>query len=225
MKQVTNLDELPDPAFRQRLGTVVRSFHSRRQAAEAAGVSVDALTRYLKGNNQPPFAAIVRLAKEANVSLDWLAGGEGAPPSIEDGSFRLPALSECTPEGEMLPAGIGHCTANLSVSRNWLCHALQTDPYRLAVCTVVDESMSPGLNPGDLVIVERGDAHPAGDGIYAITMNGAFLIKRLQIRPDGRLAFHSDHPAYQSFEIDREQLPGSGLYIHGHVIWCGRRLP
>lgn len=41
------------------------------------GVSSAALQRYIKGENEPPFAALARLCAAADVRLDWLATGEG----------------------------------------------------------------------------------------------------------------------------------------------------
>ncbi len=41
------------------------------------GVSTDALQRYIREENMPPFDAAVRLCKASGVRLEWLASGEG----------------------------------------------------------------------------------------------------------------------------------------------------
>ncbi|MEA5446755.1 S24 family peptidase [Gammaproteobacteria bacterium AB-CW1] len=224
MEQELDNREFSGPIFRQRLESVVRRFPSRRQAARVAGVSVDALARYLKGSNQPGFAPVARLARATGISLDWLAGGSDRAPEQEQGIFRVPILNECQPDRDTLAEGVGHCPASLAISRRWLYYALEVEPERLAICSVMDESMSPRLTPGDLLVLERHREHPTCDGLYAISMNGAFLVKRVQLRPGHQLQFHSDHPAYESFELSRRKLAESGLYIHGRVVWLGRKI-
>jgi transcriptional regulator with XRE-family HTH domain len=61
----------------QRLALVVGRTGSQAAAAELAGVSLSQFKRYLAGENQPAFEAMVRLAAGARVDLNWLARGEG----------------------------------------------------------------------------------------------------------------------------------------------------
>jgi transcriptional regulator with XRE-family HTH domain len=64
--------------FSCRLRHVADHFPTRRDAALAAGISVDQLTRYLRGENQPSFQAMHKLCAAAHISLVWLATGNGA---------------------------------------------------------------------------------------------------------------------------------------------------
>jgi DNA-binding phage protein len=63
--------------FIDRLRIVIDRFGTRKTAAEIAGVSLDAIIRYLRGENQPSFMAISRLSESAGVSMHWLYNGEG----------------------------------------------------------------------------------------------------------------------------------------------------
>jgi hypothetical protein len=47
------------------------------EAAEIAGVSLDAVVRYLRGENQPGFLIVGRLCEAASMSMHWLATGQG----------------------------------------------------------------------------------------------------------------------------------------------------
>lgn len=50
---------------------------TRKSAASAMGVSVDALQRYIREDNMPAFDAVARLCAAAHVRMEWVATGEG----------------------------------------------------------------------------------------------------------------------------------------------------
>jgi transcriptional regulator with XRE-family HTH domain len=60
-----------------RISAAIDEIGSQALAAHAAGVSVSTLQRYVRGDVAAPFKALAGLAREAQVSLDWLATGEG----------------------------------------------------------------------------------------------------------------------------------------------------
>lgn len=64
-------------AFVDRLRVVMDRLGTRREAAEIGGVSLDAVIRYLRGENQPGFMVISRLTEAAGISMRWLATGQG----------------------------------------------------------------------------------------------------------------------------------------------------
>lgn len=47
---------------------------TQRECAEITFVSKNAYIRYEKGEREPPFDVIIRLAKHYNVSIDYIAG-------------------------------------------------------------------------------------------------------------------------------------------------------
>lgn len=61
----------------RRISAVVKRYQSVKLAAESAGKSPDQIAAYRKGENEPSFLVMARLADRASVSLDWLATGEG----------------------------------------------------------------------------------------------------------------------------------------------------
>lgn len=63
--------------FVDRLRVVMDRLGTRRSAAETGGVSLDAVIRYLRGENQPGFMVVSRLTEAANISMRWLATGQG----------------------------------------------------------------------------------------------------------------------------------------------------
>lgn len=61
----------------RRLEAAVEMIGSNGVAAEAGGVSVSTLQRYIRGEVSAPFVALAGIARRSGVSLDWLATGEG----------------------------------------------------------------------------------------------------------------------------------------------------
>jgi hypothetical protein len=104
---------------------------------------------------------------------------------------------------------------------SWL-RGLRLDPAQLSVIQVVGDSMSPTLDDGDDILVDRGDAAPGlRDGIYVLRLDGALNVKRLIVdRARGRVSVKSDNPAYTSWPT----LDLSRLDVIGRVVWAGRRL-
>jgi len=60
-----------------RINAIVLLYQFKRDAAEACGVSVEQLKRYVRGISAPPFDVLARLAAGKSINLNWLATGEG----------------------------------------------------------------------------------------------------------------------------------------------------
>ena len=94
-------------------------------------------------------------------------------------------------------------------------------PGRLSIIRVDGDSMAPALSDGDDILVDRDDA--AGrlrDGIYVLRVEDALIVKRLGLRPDGRVSIRSDNPAYPGWP----DTDPAAIDIVGRVVWVGRRL-
>lgn len=66
-----------------RISAIINAYPSKTAAARAAGVTVEQLSRYVKGVNRAPFDTIFRLCAPIGVSLDWVATGR-PPPATEN---------------------------------------------------------------------------------------------------------------------------------------------
>ncbi len=88
-----------DSGLNSRIKDAINLFSSKKQASEVAGVTVEQLNRYCKGESTPSFTALSRLAGAVGVSLEWLATGEGE---------MRPAGSQSTPpaDGDGIPQAL-----------------------------------------------------------------------------------------------------------------------
>jgi transcriptional regulator with XRE-family HTH domain len=71
-------------AMGKRISDVCAIIGNQMQAAIVAGVSISTLQRYIRGEVDPSLEGMVRIARQAGISLDWLATGEGPRrPSVD----------------------------------------------------------------------------------------------------------------------------------------------
>lgn len=65
------------PGIGCRIAAAADRLGTRRSAAEAMGVSTDALQRYIREENAPAFEVVARLCVAARVRMEWVATDQG----------------------------------------------------------------------------------------------------------------------------------------------------
>lgn len=93
---------------------------------------------------------------------------------------------------------------------------LKVSASGLFLMKVAGASMSPTLQGGDVIMVNRSDTRLA-DGIYVIQVDQEMRVKRLQTLPGGQVMVISDNRAFDAFNV-----PASELAVVGRVVWFGR---
>ncbi len=165
-----------DHDFVGRLRHVADLLGNRKVAAKAANVSLDQLTRYLRGENQPAFSAMAGLCEAAGIRLDWLAKGQGLE-RIEDESLtnldhhRLTSV----PMVGMLECGL----AGWFQPVNWEIEtSLEiTDPKAFAVLAHGLSMVPEGIKQGFVCICSPGVPPAKGDVIHVKRTDGYTTIK------------------------------------------------
>lgn len=87
---------------------------------------------------------------------------------------------------------------------------------------VEGDSMSPTLESGDQVMINRRDKNPANGGIFAIHDSDALVVKRVEKIPTtepAKLKLISDNKNHGSYEV-----LASDTNIIGRVVWYARRI-
>lgn len=145
------------------------------------------------------------------------ARGRAAMPEL----FAVPRLSLGASAGPGALDQDEAASGTIGFDPRWL-RALGGRPDMLSIIRVAGESMTPTLNDGDDIMVDRGDdAARLRDGIYVLRMDDLLMVKRLALTPrPGRIAIRSDNPLYPAFE----DVDADDVTIVGRVIWAGRRV-
>lgn len=233
---------IPDAGIGKRIDEACRAIGGREDAAKAAGVSAGMLRRYIRGESTPPFDAIVKLARAAGVSLDWMADGAELPsptrptPS-QRGSLVLDTLGKPVDLNEFVfiprysvKAAAGHGqvvtdeapTHTMAFRRYWIENYLRANPTDLSVLSVKGDSQQGVLNDRDAILIDRAQT-AASAGLYVLRIDGDVMVKTLQRLPGGILRVSSANPAYVPFEVNMERPPADFAII-GRVVWFGRQV-
>jgi phage repressor protein C with HTH and peptisase S24 domain len=227
-------------AFIARLQTVLRHWPSADRLARATGVSPSAFRKWLRGEAEPSRERLVALAQAASVPVGWLANGDGPEPRIQGAATTsrargaaiplddrierekfvvLPKRPEAAAAGSESPAP-PHVAEFIAFRRDWVRAALGIEPDQLIVEIALGESMEPGIQDGDLLLVDTTDKRFHSFGVYVVEISGERLVKRVQPKLDGSLSLISDNQAYEIEHVPPEQA--ETIKIVGRVLWtCG----
>lgn len=178
------------------------------------------------------------MARAAEVTIEWLATGEGPMQPGGKADHLEPAgglpgddLDFCYVPVYDAAASAGHgavidqeqVSRVIGFRQDWLRSEFQASPQDLFLIHVAGESMEPTLRPGEIILVDKRMTHVASDGIYLVRLDDSVLVKRLQKLPKGVIRVTCDNAAYQSFTISPTDPPDD-FAILGRIIWAGRRL-
>lgn len=228
--------------FHARLNLLLPGFKSVRAFATASGVSQTGLQRLINGG-EPTLSTLVALARAAQVSIEWLATGEG-PMRRESAPACVPAPAPCLDtlgnpvnldDFVFIPrfnlqaaAGYGSSSEgerpvfSMAFRRYWVQNYLHASARDLSVISVKGDSMEGVLNERDVILVNHADTQPR-HGLYVLRLNNDLVVKRVQPLPGGRIQVSSANESYLAFELDLHTL-GQDVAIIGRVVWFGRQI-
>ena len=93
-------------------------------------------------------------------------------------------------------------------------------PEHIKILKAAGESMTPTINPGDMVWLDTSYSSPAADGIYLLDTSSDCIIKRLQTNPfDNSVEVSSDNKSYKTFTTTDYKK----LSICGKIILIARK--
>jgi len=104
----------------------------------------------------------------------------------------------------------------LAFRADWVRSSLGVNPDRLAVISVMGDSMEPYLSDGDLILIDLSCTRIESDSIYIIQAGGALLVKRVQRRLDGAVVVRGDNEKYAPEIYRSDQL--DSLSVIGRLV-------
>jgi hypothetical protein len=179
------------------------------------------------------------LAREAGVTLDWVATGYHVRPDLTEHPRREGELSEAMGGGfgglpgfsRLLPlkpetVAVGGRSierwmpSDIAVSAQWLDSdfGLTSDTARYAEAG--DGGMAPLIGKGALLIVDTRPARPRS-GIYLVSVGDELLPRRLSRLPSGSADLIADADPRWHFPLPEPQDGGPELY---RIVWAGQAL-
>ncbi|MEF8889607.1 MAG: S24 family peptidase [Desulfohalobiaceae bacterium] len=165
-----------------------------------------------KHKDQVPHRWIVTLSRELKLNADWLARGQGSPylePREEESSpVRLTRVEpRFNAEGEW-EAPEDRAPRELQFDADFL-SGLGL-PESMVVLTVREEAMQPEIRPGDLVLVDQSSRSIRPGRIYALSMEGEVVVRRLERLPQ-RIVLYADNEIYPARDVQASEWESIGL--------------
>jgi len=233
---MNNPDLFPD-RLREAIGA-----ESVRTFALRCGISEGAIRKYLASSSEPGMSALTAIAKEAGVTIAWLATGEGpmrhcdkvGSGTVAEVANHYASAKDLEAEYSLVPrydvaASAGHGSIihseqvvdHLAFKTKWLRGDMGLEPDKLALITAKGDSMEPTIRDRDLLLVDTREK-PVSDGVYVLRLEGSLIAKRIQRDLQGGLIVRSDNPAYPELRASKDQV--GLLEIVGRIVWTGGRL-
>jgi hypothetical protein len=208
--------------FHERLRLVIDALGTRREAAEIAGVSLDAVVRYLRGENQPGFLIVGRLCEAAKMSMHWLATGQGKP-ALNDNKDPLPIASGFPVLGFAETKETGWYAPQNSTLQTTLD---MNDPNAFATVVHGQGLIPEGLQPGFMCICSPMMKPLAGDIVHLKRFDGLCAL-RLFLREEGEwlvLKSYTDADAKGSQRSFEDKVKRSTISQMSPVVFVKRKL-
>lgn len=216
----------------ERLASLMREQNvSQSELARRVGVSQQTIGKLVTGASSGS-RHIGRIAEELQTTPAYLAGQVEDP---KEGAMLLPTedviadlLDLVTIDEIDLAFGLGETyTDHVSVEttrrrfpRAWLSTLTDAAPAHLVFARGRGDSMMPTLLDGDIVLIDKTQStFREQDVLWAVLMGDAAMIKRLRMRPSGRIALLSDNPM-----VPPDEVAQSEIRIVGRVVFIGRRM-
>ena len=186
----------------------------------------------------------ISVARATSVRLEWLATGEGPmlaapgeagpapaagrhadqqlvtmqhPGAAPPGYVLLPLVEAKAAAGSSGSLDSDKVVDFLAFSEDWVRNTLHRRPQNLALLEATGDSMDPTIRDGDILLVDTSVRDIQSSRVYVLQVNGALLVKRIQVRLDGSLVVKSDNPSYEPEVVRPDER--SPLRILGQVVW------
>ena len=209
--------KLSDTNLRENLNSLLKNHNiTLLDVCKYLHINYKSFTNSFYTDTLPKLDSIIPLSKYFNVSVDYLLGSGG---DVLESIHLTPFFDQ------KLSAGPGQEPIDLDEVKKYPvpCNMIKHYDKRLLRCAEVrgDSMKEENLCNGDIAVFQSKLIE--GNGIYVLSINGNFFVKRLDFNPlTKKVTVISANKNYQSYEVSIED---EGLIIHGKVIgWIHQNL-
>ena len=206
--------------FGERMRYLLDLFESRPEAARIADVTPEHLASYISEKAAPRFEAVARLAMAKNVSMEWLATGEGRAGggAVADGFAVIPVLDRETSSGPGSYPLADEVREHLAFSRAWLRSAIRVPEDRLVLVYNRGHDNEPAILDGEMLLLAKG-LEKIEDGWHVFDIGGRLMTMFVRYSLDGRVGLSTLRTEAKPEFFPAEEALAKVL---GRVRWRGR---
>lgn len=184
---------------------------SKTDLWKGCGVSSSTVSTWFNGRNQNINGGnLLKAANVLGVHPLWLANGQGDMCSTNqsENNLLIPSLN---------PLDQSQTIFELKINQSWLLKQFgKTTIDSFSHLNIVDDTMSPQLNPGDYVLIDTSASSYNADGLYAVRISKKIYIRRIQHQGGGNLLIKCDNSVYENQTLNKDH---SDKTIVGKAIW------
>ncbi|MEA5444714.1 S24 family peptidase [Gammaproteobacteria bacterium AB-CW1] len=194
--------------------------------ARETGIPRRTLETYLSGNAEPKASRLASIARAAGVSAHWLLTGEGPEregdlgPAVDFVALEQPAVADPAESNQDLQGGRSE-PLWIAFQPDWLRERGWNEKH-LRLLESRSDCMTPTVQDGALLLVDASHDELSEDGLYVLEVDGALLVRRIQLDVEGGVLATNDNPAYREQYLRQERK--SDLSVFGKVVWVGNPL-
>ncbi len=192
---------------------------TQEELAEILGVSQSAVGHYVSGRRNPRKELMEKIADVLEVSLDWLAGKVDVPPVGQRDFFSVPILEiSAVIEDFSHNHGAKKAIAYTPISTSWIAEQGYL-AQKLCAIIVDDDAMSPKLNAGDIVVINRESETLINGGVFTLLVNGELHLRRAVRCFDNSWVIACDNTSNLAYR-DQKLLDSeiNNIQIIGHAV-------
>ncbi|EFM88717.1 putative phage repressor [Actinobacillus pleuropneumoniae] len=233
--------KINDPEFAERLQWILKEKFNGNNSefSRAVGIAITSLNRWLIGEADPSRSNLIKTAKAAGVSLEWLATGKESQQQPQQGIVerafeRLKGFSDemvsMVDSFFSINVSAGFGSFNEGVTKpdgqepysNELLQKLGVQAEYCGVFWARGRSMHPTISDGDQMLVSFKHKEVIGNNIYLVQNGDSVWVKRVKILWDGVELISDNKDEYAPIKITADEA--QNLQIIGQVFHTGHSL-
>lgn len=192
-----------------------------KQLSEGVGVTYEMARRYTLGSAKPRDDKMERVAevvKSTPVYLDYGVRADGTVDKMATDTVTVRQIEAFASAGNgYINNPFPEVIRSIEIPQDRIYEMFGRRTLEGVVIINADgDSMTPTLNPKDLLFIDTKVGQFTGDGIYVFNFEGSTFIKRLQKVKGRKLAVISDNDFYPPFHIEEHEM--HELYFHGKLL-------
>ncbi|HDR1418902.1 TPA: LexA family transcriptional regulator [Pasteurella multocida] len=204
--------------------------------ASAVGVAQASLARWVKGEADPSRTNLIKIAEVADVSLQWLATGEGemlkgaestsqkiSAPAPESNVVMIPSYSSV-----QVSAGFGSFNDGVTKPDDHipypapLLQKLGVKPQFAAVFWANGTSMRPTIDDKDQMLVDLSRKEIKGNNIYLVQSESSVWVKRVKMNWNSVELISDNQEEYKPIILSKDEA--EKLQVIGLVTHIGKNM-
>ena len=184
------------------------------ELAKRLGLSTSAIGMYERGEREPDFEKLEKIASYFNVNMNFLLGKEVVISDHSIVGIKIPVLGK-------VAAGIPITAVENILDYEEISSDMAASGDYVAL-QIKGRSMEPRMWEGDVVIVRRQDTIENGEIAVVMVDGDEATVKKVQFQKDGIL-LRPFNPDFEPLFYSRSEIENIPIRIFGKVVECRQK--